>query len=405
MWVSFQIETNHTQMDTRQNLLKDKFYIIGLSLLAISTTVFILPELLASKEISENFGIFFFHHIITFIYFIMMLVTGKLKRASTNLPHVFLFMLIFLVSAYSLNRNIPVFEISVNWVCVALVIYSLTYIAIAFLGFMGNFLKHTVSFILGSAILFFLYLTFYCMPLMPLSLIAFFLLGLSLHTFVPLLFVIFTLIQVNIMRHEKRAFGWSVISGFALSFLVAVLFAFQWNAIDNSVNKSFQKSLIADNADLPSWAKVAQHFPKNWASERYLKSNLVYSTAENGLSDRGFGMPSKNLNETRKHDPLVMFASFCITPQRISNADKIKVLEAVYDARHNTQERLWNGQNLHTAAVISNIKIWPGLRLAYTEKTITVSNNNPQHNFWDREKPSIPSTCPRALLSRHSLYG
>jgi hypothetical protein len=58
----------------------------------------------------------------------------------------------------------------------------------------------------------------------------------------------------------------------------------------------------------------------------------------------------------------------------LDEKDRIKILEAMYDSRHQAQERLWSGDKLKTANVITNVKIFPEYRLAYTEKTLTVHN-------------------------------
>src|SRR5258707_604885 len=87
-------------------------------------------------------------------------------------------------------------------------------------------------------------------------------------------------------------------------------------------------------------------------------------------------MPARNFDEVRKHDPLVMIASLCCPAKPLTQDERLKVLESGYNARHKTQNRLWNGDHLNTTNVITNLRVWPQYRIAYTEKTITVANSH-----------------------------
>jgi XrtN system VIT domain protein len=62
-------------------------------------------------------------------------------------------------------------------------------------------------------------------------------------------------------------------------------------------------------------------------------------------------------------------------------------LDPKFDLRHNTQERLWNGDHLLTTGVITNANIWSSQHLAYTEQIITVANNG--HDTWSPEEEAI----------------
>ncbi|HEX3006459.1 MAG TPA: XrtN system VIT domain-containing protein, partial [Bacteroidales bacterium] len=100
-----------------------------------------------------------------------------------------------------------------------------------------------------------------------------------------------------------------------------------------------------------------------------------------------FDVPGRNFDEVHKHDPLVVTATTLYGRPQLPADDRIKVLEAMYDSRHHAQERLWSGENLETNHVVSNIRIYPNLRLAYTEKTLTIRNNHDKS--WNSSEEAI----------------
>ena len=106
-------------MNVARKLFSDATYITGIILLSISFAVFLWTDALTKSEDSQ-FGVFLFHFIIAVIYFVSLMANGKLRKGSGGLPHVFLFLLLSLISAYALNRNLRVFQISVPWVCAAI---------------------------------------------------------------------------------------------------------------------------------------------------------------------------------------------------------------------------------------------------------------------------------------------
>ena len=387
-------------MSTPTPLLKEKYFVTGIIFLLISFGVYALFEF-NSHSSNDSLGLFALHYIVTIVYFLILLTAGKFKKGRGGLPHVFVLLLLFLVSAYSLNNDMLVFDISVPWVCVAIGVYSINYLVLGFFEQLGKKLKNVACFILGSATIFFTYLAIYLLPLTPVSIMISFVLGISLHTIVPLLFVLFSVKQeVRIIR-QKRSYGWVMLAGAAFSFLIPVVFAIEWRATDRIVERHFQN--IGDDVDLPEWIKVAQFFPQNWVTEKYLKSGFVYSVPKD-ITNWDFGMPQKSFDEARKHDPLVMFALLCNKPPAIDEDDRMKILEVVYNSRHKTQERLWSGKNLSTNHVTSNIRIWPELHIAYTEKIITIANSG-EKNFWSREEAIYTFHLPEGgLVSSLSLW-
>ena len=134
--------------------------------------------------------------------------------------------------------------------------------------------------------------------------------------------------------------------------------------------------------------EVSQKIPRNNMSEKMLKAGLVYSVPASETFNFFWGIPGRNFGEERKHDPLVMMAAFCAGIPSMETGDRVKVLESMYGMRHQAQERLWSGDHLHTSFVNTEIKVWPNCNMAYTEKTLTVTNNE-LPRVWNRQEEAI----------------
>jgi XrtN system VIT domain protein len=60
----------------------------------------------------------------------------------------------------------------------------------------------------------------------------------------------------------------------------------------------------------------------------------------------------------------------------------------MYDSRHHAQERLWNGEDLKTLHIVTNVRLFPRLRIGYTEKIISIRNQDPR-NSWNPAEEAI----------------
>ncbi len=366
---------------------KDSLFAIGIWSILISGTLFALPVVFTLKP-DMYMGIFMANFLITAFYFVMLWSSGKLRKGRGGLYPFFLFLILFLISAYSLNREMIVFEKSVTWFSVLLIIICVNYAAIKFFSTFPAWLKNISCFILGVAIVAFTYLALYLVPLYALSAIAFFALGISLHTFVPLLFTIYNVVLIRRIAQNSQRYLISILSGTAVSLIVITVYTLQWCSITNTIDKQYRKALLNEDNNLPGWVNVAQHVQHGYITERILKSELVYSVPNLADGNWFWSMPSRNFAEERKHDPLVMIAALFFYPPKILQTEKIKILESMYDSRRQAEERLWQGDDLITDHINTTVKIWPHQHLAYTEKAITVYNKMRKQR-WPNQQEAI----------------
>ncbi len=199
------------------NKPKDKIFIEGLILIFLSLIFFCLPLVATVNQGSS--GLFIANYLLAVIFFVILLATKRLKKGKSGLMPFILFLILLLISAYALNRDMTVFEAAVPWFAVLQIILCVNYIAFAYFERYPLWLQYVMTFLLGIAIVTFLYIALYLFPLYILSAIAAIALGISLHSFVGLLFVIYTIVLLR---------KWYKISSSSLSVSLAALVYRLW---------------------------------------------------------------------------------------------------------------------------------------------------------------------------------
>ncbi len=117
----------------------------------------------------------------------------------------FVFLLLFLVSAYALNREMVLFQKSVDWLTVLLLLSSANYLLFSVFERLPLPVRYLSCFYWGISLVLFGYFMLYLFPTYIIGLIAFFVLGFSLHVFVPMLLFIYTLVflgGLNVYRNN-----------------------------------------------------------------------------------------------------------------------------------------------------------------------------------------------------------
>ena len=374
------------QPDTQQpNLL------IGLIFIIISFIVFMIPELMPPNTIdSDSLGPFIIHYILGLSYAIILLSKSFFKFRwrflKSDIEPTVLLLILFMISAFALNRAIPVFEESTGWVCAYLTTQCITLILLVFRDRLPDFFQKILLFILGAGTVLYAYYAVYLIPLYAIGLIGSILFGIAAHTFTPLFFLIFTLLFFKKLFKENKHNLYPFLAGIIVPIILSIAFVIQWQQRKTQAEKIINEGIINESA-LPLWAKLSQHLPRNTFTEKMLKTDLVYTTPDEGES-WWWGMPQQSFDEVRKHDPLIMTAVFLRGKLDLSDDERINVLKSMYDSRHQAQERLWSGDRLETFNVISNIKLFPEYRMAYTEKIVSIRNTAERHR-WGANQEAI----------------
>lgn len=381
----------------------DRHWLVGLIFLFISLLVFCTPLHFILGDSAS--GLFTVNYVLAIIYFLVLIISGRLKRGQKGLAPLFVFLLLCLVSCYALNRSIGIFQPAVPWWCVVLVIGSINYLTIPFYFNLPRWAQYLVCTIAGISLTGFLYLSICLIPVYVIGAIGVIALGLGLHTFVPLLFVIYTIVLFYKVARDNRRNLFAAFGGIAIAILVVIQFNLRWKAEITRVENDLDRTEDSHVNHLPHWVAVAQDCRPTAFNEHFLKTELVYETA--GTWDwELFDIRShRQFNEQSKHDPLIMIATFFYGASRLDLQDRIKVLESIFDSRHAAQERIWRDDALTTTNVKTNVELWPRLHISYTELELTVANNTLNPTWFDKGEALYTFHLPEgAAVTSLSLW-
>lgn len=387
-------------MTVAATIKQDRAWITGIALLLVSLFLFCFPTW-APLPLFTADGYFFLNYGIAVIYLVILLAGNRLRRGNNGLAHVFLLLILALISCYSLNRTLPIFEASATWWSILLVIGCLNYIPIFFFDRLPPILQNSICFIAGISLAAFLYLAGYLLPAYIIGGIAFLALGLSLHVFVPFLFVIYTLIFIRRAARTNRHIALFFFAGLFFAVAFTAQYAIRWHTHVHRMDHN-RTAANAEAKNLPAWVAVAQDCSGSSIDETILKSGIVYTTSSNRDFD---WMPRRLFNEQRKHDPLIVVASFFSGNSSLTDEERVKILECLYDSRHQAQRRLWNGDELATTNIATDVELWPQLHLSYTEENITVASTAPSTGWTASQEALYTFHLPEgAVVSSLSLW-
>ena len=371
---------------TRTSTLRlDKTWLYGLILLGISLFIFCIPLFFHLAEVPE--GLFFVNYIIAIFYFGIICASGRRSVQRENgLAPILVFLVLSLVSCYALNRTMSVFENSVPWWSILLVITSVNYLANPFYSYFPRWLQDLSCTIAGIALIAFLYLAIYLLPIYVIGTFGIIALGMGLHAFVPLLFVAYTIVFIRQTagknRHSLYAFG----IGILIALGTIIQFTIRWNAEVRRVNHDLFQSPSDNN--LPPWVTVAQDCRPTTFNEHFLKAGLVYEVPPQWNWDIFSIDPKIKYHEQHRHDPLIMIASGLVGQSNLDDDARVKILESLYDSRHYALQRLWSDDALATTGVKTNVELYPNVHLSYTEEELTVAAAE-NHDFWPVPQEAI----------------
>ncbi len=355
----------------------DPIFRCGLIMVLLSFSIHLLMLYSGRRTSDIPETEFFFCFLIAVVYWLILIFFAIFRRKQTNFYQVFPGLVLGLISCYSLNTSLMVFPASPGWFYGLLVLISIAFLLVPFAGKIPEILYHCLCFIVGAGWIVFLYLAICLLPLYPHSLILFWVLGLTLHTFVPLFFVIFIGIWFIRAVRKNRKTGYFV-SGGSLTVLLAIcIYTLAWSETLSEINNLHQKASQKEVSGLPQWVYIAQHIPENDLTEKILKTDLQYIIPPKNDPDWfNSSILWSDRQEERIHHPLVVIASFFSPPLTLNNGDKTDILKCNHRGRHFEPEHLWNGSGIRTTHVETSVDIWPQYRIAYTEQTFTIYNSS-----------------------------
>jgi XrtN system VIT domain protein len=362
------------------SLLNDKLFRTGLGFLALSSVTFLVAinTDFPSRDFFTPF--FFISYGLAVAFGIFILVKFGIKVLFKRdlivpaLPYLTVGVLLFNLSAYCLNKTIPVFETSVPWLCAFLVLQQIALVLSAFKKHQGRLLSELILLVLSIGIFFNLYEAVLISPMYAVGVMGSLFFGISLHVFVPLCLLIVTIL--NVYGYVAKGIWKSAVAAILIVLSASGIHICKWKKIDAIATRILHQSYKPwASPTISGWVALSQELPMDSFTEKYLKCGLTYRCFDRDLFFR-FSLRN-NINENTYHDPLVYIASI-FSGKNASFPDRrqrLKILDYAYDLRHSTAERFWSGLNLSTNNIITNIQFFPEYRLAYTEKILTIANS------------------------------
>ncbi len=352
-------------------------YLSGLVLIVISFIVYLISR---TQSAGGDFfsQSFFINYGICVGYFVFIC----LYRLKFEKPRPKIFygcwinaVLLFTISAFSLNLEMGVFATFPDWLNIYTLLMVALFLIYPFFHHFPNSVKAIIYLLSGSALLLSLYMVAYIAVLVPITVISFWFFGFSLHTFVPMLWV-WILFDFFIKKTEPSKAKHLLWVGFLVPLLVLAVYVNKWHTIQTQVKDILAEKNMQLENHLPDAIQLAQKLPSDPMTEEILLSPVK---SQQFWRD-GFGLNS--MGEHRFHDPLSVISVALFGDVDIDYNTVQTILNIRKDYRHKTSRKLWTGISLSTSAVSNNIRIFPEYRLAYHEKTFVI-HNDPNKNTRD----------------------
>ncbi len=381
------------------SLKNDPLYLTGLVLLAVGTFVFCLPIENNSNFLSAKFLVAYVSFI---VYSVAIMIdnkkaTGK-KLKFYNLSHNIMLLLLGNLSAYALNLSIPVFDTSVFWLQIFLVVLNVVLVVIGLRKkFEPDIWNYFAVAVLTAGLLFQFYQSIYTIPVLLLGTVTFWFFGISLHAFLPAWFTIQLMFVIKKYFSFSEHYFKSIIVGTAIPLLFLFGFAIHWNNVGLELRKAYHNAVAPlETDDLPAWVKAGQRIDDYWMAQRMLNTRMRNSFHW-GWDRAGYWEEGKWY-----HDPFIVIASLLGGDKSLNSYNREKIKNTLSNARHKTEPRLWSGNFLSTKDIVTNIQLFPEYRMAYTEKTFVIKHNGKRN----RQQEAIYSFyLPEgAVVSSASLW-
>ena len=371
---------------------------MGITFMLISLVSFgYCDTLIETNRIArDNSVVGFFISYACFLVFMVGMLNTKMENQPKSVKFSDLDLNIVLlmlgnISAYSLNRVIPVFHESTPWLTGYLLLLNIAMLIFVFRKKKTpDVFNHILVGIIASGVLFSIYQAIYVFPFYGFTAMSFWFFGISLHTLIPIWYLFTTVKILKKYRNISDLYQYGIITGICIPALLTMGFAFQFYQVNESFREAYaeEKSPFA-NLDFPAWVNASKDISNGWMTERVLKSGIYYSV----LNDDHFrfGMNGLGMNSISiKHDPMVVVGAFISGRLKINREERIRLLKTMYNERHAVAPRLWRGNDLTTTEIETNVQIFADYRLAYTEKNITIKNEL-KNRWWGRQQEAIYS--------------
>ncbi len=359
---------------------RDRTWLSGLVMLLLGGVAFWGADGIDGRFGAGRESVFVINFAFMLIYSAVLMAEGRLSwfifAKREHYPTYLLYLSMWLVSCFALNREIPVFQRSCDWLSIHLFLSVSVFVAGAWLNQFSPALRAVwYGAIAWSAVLF-CYFAIYLLPLSAISTIVIWFFLIPFHAYIPL---VISITLINILLHGWRAHRrvqFAIVAGLTIPLAITIGFVNDWYHRDYEIRSAFATALTEQGSGLPRWVLASQRLSRSTTGENWLKSEVLFE--EGGF--RGDFLPFISGASSKRHDPLIWIATALLPMPDITEDERTKILGTFFDKRHDLHDRLWSGQHLATSQVETYIEAYPELRMAYTEKKLTITNSGTSIN-------------------------
>jgi XrtN system VIT domain protein len=313
----------------------DSVILCGYVLLGSTVSLYAVDEYFDLSKKLYDLTTFFIHYFISIAYAILLIANGSFGILKSwhkkNLDKTIILLNLFVVSAYALNRKVPVFSDSTDWFCVYLIVTSLTTLSYKYYTTLPRAVNIIQQFFLGIALALYAYLAVFVANYYFFGAIGMFLFGVGGHILLPIFLIIGSIGLIRRVRDvQENSYGWVVAGILTIATFVGV-FMTVWSSRVKEIERVVNQSAIHPDTEFPAWVKISESISDDWLTACILKSEMLYMISKDRrISD--FVPKMASSDEEQKHDPLVYVSSF-IGISSLSQEDRKKILQALTDNR------------------------------------------------------------------------
>ncbi len=373
--------------------------LLGIGISLVLAIIYTMGFYQREGIVSESMGIFLAGYLVAIIYLIVNLLSGE--RGTHPYRNNFVIALSCLMwCGFILNdemRMVP--EIS-GWSLAMLTSLFILGIAVES-SIKQSWIVKLLYFMYGIAMFMLLLFVIYFVALMPFGLMALIALGMGGMVFLPL--ICFCYLGSRIARDlkDRREMIFPFFSGFGAVILFVVIKIILLTAVVNKVERSLALAHYNHKADLPGWITLTQNLEFNSTLEDIILYNLSTPFFQDVANEEFFRFNTgRNRTFEFKHNPIAELAYVFVPRLSLTEDEMLSVLGFYYNHNQVKERRLWDGESVKTDRLWTEVMLYPGERLAYTETTFNLSNTG----FGNGEAIYTISMPPHSIVTSLSLW-
>lgn len=363
---------------------KHNLYISGLVLIAVSYIAYLLKKnYFPGQDFFDANSFFWINFLICIGYFLVVQIDNMSQK-----PWRFLhiedrlysnMLILFSISAHSLNTELTVFAPYVEWLSVVLFVMHLSWLAFPYRDKLPFFAQYVLYMICGLGLAVSIYMTIYMLPIATMGFMAFWFFGIPAHGTITVWYAV-TFASYPYKKMSRPDLKQAFIIGFSVAILFSGMYLFRWQQVQSQIEDAQQSWTEVYDQSLPLHQVLAQRLPKSYFTKKILMSQIQ--------NPRGWATLDRlNINATDVHDPFALIAQMFFGKLQLSQKNAMMVLKSQYGEHHIGIRRLWRGDDLRTRRVESDIHIYPAYRMAYAQKLLYIHNED--ESRWARQQEAI----------------